>query len=104
VDRWNDEKFAGNKYILVKYQMYDRSLSESEINKKLKFILRERREHEQNQDCVGNVSYREGEKYFLRPTEFRDYELTESGKTEEIPTDFKMLPCFIVEKLPVVIK
>lgn len=104
VDKWKDEKFDGNKYILVNYQMYYRSLSESEINKKLKFVLRERMEHEQNQDCVGEITYKKGEDYFLRPVEFSDYGLTELGKLESIPTDFKKLPCFIIEKLPVVIE
>jgi len=102
VDKWNDERFERNKYILVKYQMYNRSLSASEINKKLKFVLRERMEHEQDQDCVGEIAYKKGEDYFLRPVEFSDYGLTEPGKLESIPTDFKKLPCFIVEKLPIV--
>lgn len=104
VDKWNDEKFDGNKYILVEYQMYNRSLTASEINKKLKFILRERMEHEQYKDCVGNIAYKKGKNYFLRPAEFSDYGLTESGKLENIPINFKKLPCFIVEKLPVVIE
>jgi hypothetical protein len=104
IDKWDDEKFSENEFILVNYQMYDRSLSESEIHKKLKFVLRERGEHEQNHDCVGNVSYKKGEHYFLRPAEFGDYGLTEPDKIETIPPDFKKLPCFIVEELPTVVK
>lgn len=46
MDKWNDDKFDENKYILVEYQMYGRSLRVSEINKKLNFVLRERMEHE----------------------------------------------------------
>jgi hypothetical protein len=104
VDKWNDEKFDGTKYILVEYQMYYRSLSASEINKKMKFVIRERQEHEQNKDCVGEIAYKKDEDYFLRPVEFSDYELTESGKLQSIPSDFKKLQCFIVDKLPVVIE
>lgn len=104
IDKWYDEKFDGNKYILVEYQMYDRSLNESEINKKLRFVLRERMEHEQYKDCAGEIAYKEGEEYFLRPAEFSDYELTELGKLENIPSDFKKLPCFIVDRLPKVLE
>jgi hypothetical protein len=104
VDKWNDEKFDGNKYVLVEYQMYNRSLSEYEINKKLKFVLRERMEHEQNHDCIGEITYKKGDDYFLRPVEFSDYELTESGKLESIPADLKKLPCFIVDRLPKILK
>ncbi len=104
IDKWYDEKFDGNKYILVEYQMYDRSLRESEINKKLKFVLRERMEHEQYKDCVGEIAYKEGKVYFLRPAELSDYELTEPGKLENIPSDFKKLPCFIVDRLPKVLE
>lgn len=104
IDKWNDEKVEGTRYILVEYQMYQRSLTETEINEKLKFVLRERMEHEQNQDCVGEISVLVGDDYFLRPAEFIDYQLTEAGDLETIPTDFKKLPCMIVVRLPVVIK
>lgn len=104
VDHWRDEKFAGNKYILVKYQIYDRSLSEVEIDSELRFALRERKDYETNHDCVGNIAYREGNEYFLRPAEFTDYALTEPGLGERIPRDLKSLPCFIVEKLPILLK
>ena len=39
----------------------------------------------------------------MRPVEFSDYGLTESGKLKSIPSDFKKLPYFIVEKLPKVL-
>lgn len=104
INKWKGEKFEGTGYILVHYQMYNRSLSASEINKKLKFVLRERQEHEQYQDCVGDIAFKKGEDNFLRPAEFSDYELTEPGESENIQADFKKLPCFIVDRLPVVIK
>lgn len=100
VDKWKDDNFDGNEYILVEYQIYTRSLSDSEMNKKLEFTLRERKEHEQNQDCVGQITSKKGEDYLLRPVELSDYEITESGKLESIPADFKKLPCFIVDRLP----
>lgn len=104
IDKWGDNKFESTRYVLAIYFLYDRSLSETEINKKLKFVLRERMEHEQNQDCVGNIAFNKGEDNFVRPAEFSDYELTEPGKAESIPSDFKKLHCFIVDKLPIVIK
>ncbi len=100
VDKWYDERFVGHSFILVEYQIYDRSLSDVEIDSELRFALRERKEYETNRDCVGNITYKEGEKYFLRPAEFTDYVSTEPGRRESIPPDLKQLPCFIVDTLP----
>ena len=103
VDDSGEKKFKGDRYILVEYQMYQRSLSDSEINEKLRFEIRERQEHEKNHDCVGDIGYKEGEDYFLRPASGKDFERTRPGEDDKVPTDLKTLPCFIVERLPKVI-
>src|SRR5690606_38372336 len=104
IDKWKDENVEGKRYILIEYQMYGRSLTETEINENLRFVLRERLEHEQKHDCEGTIYFKVGEDYFYRPAEFIDYQLTEAGDLESIPTDFKKLPCMVVQKLPVVIE
>jgi hypothetical protein len=55
MDDWVGGQNKFGKYVLVNYSLYERGLSDGEINsKKLRFTLRERREDEHT-DCLGDV-------------------------------------------------
>ncbi len=101
IDQWPSGMARSEKYILVKYNLYERGLSDAEINsKKLRFTLRERREDEHT-DCLGDVF--EGSPYKTRPARLSDYERTEPGRSEVIPP-LESLPCLIADSPPVVVQ
>jgi hypothetical protein len=103
IDQWPDGIHIGDKYILVEVDLYERALSEAEINSKsLRFRLRERREDE-NCDCIGTIPDIENNFSTRRPATIADYERTEPGREEFIPPVMS-LPCLIIEHTPVVIK
>jgi hypothetical protein len=102
MDRWEDETPRDQKYLLVEFNLYERGLTDCEINaKRLKFTLRERRGNEHT-DCTGSV-FTGSDSYETRPAELSDYERTKPGKLDEVPP-LKSLPCLIADKPPVVIE
>lgn len=103
VDQWADDPGRDEKYILVEFNIYERGLSDREINSgKLRFTLRERREDEHT-DCLGEVIISREPTYKTRPAEFSDYERTEPGKLEAVPS-LQSLPCFVTYHPPVVVE
>jgi hypothetical protein len=102
IDKWEDETRKDQRYLLVEFNLYERGLTDCEINAKtLKFALRERRENEHT-DCTSLV-FASSDSYETRPAELSDYERTKPGKLDEIPP-LKSLPCLIADKPPVVIE
>ena len=103
IDRWTEEAARNEPYILVQYKLYERGLSDREINgKQLKFALRERRDDEHS-DCLGMVPVGDKQPYTMRPAELSDYEPTKQGKLDQLPS-LQSLPCLIAEDPPVVIE
>ena len=99
IDQWpyNAETLSNQKYILVTYRLYERNLTDCDINaKKLRFILRQKREDEHN-DCLGEPPANSSDGYLSK------YERTIPGKDVEIPPLLK-LPCLIAEHAPVVLE
>ncbi|HYR77923.1 MAG TPA: hypothetical protein VEM96_19055 [Pyrinomonadaceae bacterium] len=102
MDKWEDETRNDKKYLLVEFNLYERGLTDCEINaKKLQFTLRERRENEHT-DCTGST-FKSSDSNETRPAELSDYERTKPGKLEELPP-LKSLPCLIADKPPIVIE
>src|SRR5262249_59309730 len=55
IDQWPSGANRNEKYILVQYDIYERGLSDDEVNsKKLRFTLRERRGDEHT-SCTGHT-------------------------------------------------
>ena len=100
IDKWppyNAEKLSDQKYILVEYIIYERALTDCEINaNRLRFTLRQRRENEHT-DCF----YSEQAKRSEGP-QLSNYELTTPGKGNQIPP-LLGLPCLVADHAPVVI-
>jgi hypothetical protein len=102
MDKWEDETRRDQRYLLVEFNLYERGLTDCEINAKtLKFTLRERRENEHT-DCTGSV-FTSNDSYETRPAELSDYERTKPGKLDEVPP-LKSLRCLIADKPPIVIE
>jgi hypothetical protein len=102
IDKWEDETRKHQKYLLVQFNLYERGLTDCEINAKtLQFTLRERRENEHT-DCTGSV-FKSSDSNETRPAELSDYERTKPGKLDELPP-LKSLPCLIADKAPIVIE
>ena len=92
IDRWTNEvePLKEKKYFRVQYDLYERGLTDCEINApKLRIKLRERRENEHT-DCLGIQQ---------APS---DYVRTTPGEKDSIPR-FDSLPCLIAHHPPVVI-
>ena len=101
VDQWLEGIARGERYILVEYNIYERGLSDKEINgDKLRFTFRERRENERT-DCIGEVSSG-SEAVTWRKAELSDYKRTTPGELDNIPP-LQSLPCLIADEPPVVI-
>jgi len=101
IDQWPSGMNRNEKYILVQYDLYERGLSDAEVNsKKLRFTLRERREDEHT-DCLGTITEGNKSPYKRRPIGLSDYERMEPGKLDEIPP-LESLPCLIADRPPVV--
>ena len=99
IDQWPDnaETLSRQKYILVQYSIYERNLTDCDINaKKLRFTVRERREDEHT-DCLGEPPKNGSDNYLSK------YERTIPGTDAEIPPLSK-LPCLIAEHAPVVLE
>jgi hypothetical protein len=92
IDKWANEvePLKQKKYFRVQYDLYERGMTDCEINAtKLRIKLRERREN-QRTDCYGS------------PRELSDYVRTTPGEKDSIPP-FASLPCLIAHHPPVVI-
>jgi hypothetical protein len=95
---YNAGPLSDKEYILVNYNLYERALTDCEINaKKLRFTLRHRRE-EEHTDCLGFSRARNSDRYQLS-----NYEPTIPGKGVQIPP-LLGLPCLIADHAPVVIE
>jgi hypothetical protein len=92
IDKWaNDvEPLKEKQYFRVQYDLYERGLTDCEINAtKLRIKLRERRENEHT-DCYG------------ARRELSDYVRTTPGQQDSIPR-LDSLPCLIAHQPPIVI-
>jgi hypothetical protein len=99
IDQWPDnaESLSNQKYILVTYRLYERNLTDCDINaKKLLLTFRQKREDEHT-DCLGEPPKNSSDGYISK------YERTIPGKDAEIPPLSK-LPCLIAEHAPVVVE
>jgi hypothetical protein len=102
IDKWLSKSTENEKYILVKYELSERGISDDEINsQRLKFVLRAHQE--KNDDCLGTVLVGDSPPYQERPINESDYERTKSGESEIIPP-LQNLPCFSTERPPIVIE
>ncbi len=92
VNKWEDapDSLKNKMYFRVQYNIYERGLTDCEINgANLRFKLRERRDNEHT-DCYG-----------LRK-EPSDYVRTTPGQQDSLPP-FDSLPCLIADRPPIVI-
>ena len=92
IDKWANEvePLKNKKYFRVQYDLYERGLTDCEINAtKLRIKLREPREDE-HVDCYGTRR------------EVSDYIRTTPGQQDSIPP-FDSLRCLIVDQAPIVI-
>lgn len=92
INKWEDapESLKDKTYFRVEYNIYERGLTECEINlPNLRFKLRERRENEHT-DCYGPSR------------ELADYVRTTPGQLDPIPS-LDSLPCLIADRPPIVI-
>ncbi len=102
IDKWAEGAGRQPKYILVRFNLYERAVSDSEINSnKLRFNLRERRADE-HLDCLGSIT---GNRRYAKDRAVRlsDYQRTNAGSADKIPP-LKSLPCFIADEPPVVVE
>jgi len=92
VDKWTNEAepLKEKKYFRVEYNIYERGITDCEINAlRLRFKLRELRENEHT-DCMGTRR------------EPSDYVRTTPGQLDDIPP-LNSLPCLIADQPPIVI-
>ena len=92
MDKWTneDEPLKEKKYFRVEYNIYERGLTDCEINAlRLRFKLRELRENEHT-DCMGTRR------------ESSDYVRTTPGQLDDIPP-LDSLPCLVADQPPIVI-
>ncbi len=92
ISEWEDapEALKDKRYFRVQYNIYERGLTECEINgANLRFNLRERRENEHT-DCYGSRR------------ELSDYVRTTPGQKDSLPP-LDSLPCLIADRPPIVI-
>jgi len=102
IDKWLSGASENEEYILVKYELTERGLSDDEINnRRLKFVLRAH--PEKNDDCLGTVLVGDSPPYQERHINENDYERTKSSGSEIIPT-LENLPCFSTERPPTIIE
>jgi hypothetical protein len=90
VDKWANEvePLKQKKYFRVEYNIYERGLTDYEINAlRLRFKLRELRENERT-DCMGTRR------------ESSDYVRTTPGQLDDIPP-LDSLPCLIADQPPI---
>lgn len=102
IDKWTEETSKDQRYILVEFNLYERAVSDSEINSnKLRFSLRERRADEHT-DCLGGVSVDSGRAAKPKQVRLADYERTKPGGADKIPP-LESLPCFIADEPPSIV-
>jgi hypothetical protein len=92
IDKWTNEvePLKNKIYFRVQYDLYERGLTDCEINaSRLRIKLRERREDEHT-DCLGSRR------------ELSDYVRTTPGQQDSIPP-LESLPCLIAHQPPKVI-
>lgn len=92
IDKREDgsQALTQKKYFRVEYNIYERGLTDREINgAKLRLKLRERRENE-NTNCYGSQR------------ELSNYVRTTPGQQDSIPP-LDSLPCLIADQPPVVV-
>lgn len=92
VDKWANEvePLKEKKYFRVEYNIYERGLTDCEVNAlRLRFKLRELRENEHT-NCMGTRR------------ESSDYVRTTPGQLDDIPP-LDSLPCLIADQPPIVI-
>ncbi|HWR15057.1 MAG TPA: hypothetical protein VN577_09520 [Terriglobales bacterium] len=93
IDRWMSGRAEG-KYFLVNYMLYERAVSNREVNQsKLRFHLRAPQEAEGPKPCLGVAA----------GGRMTDFQRTQPGQTDSIPR-LKDLPCLVAEKPPTVVK
>jgi hypothetical protein len=100
IDKWPypAEKLTDKKYVLVEYNLYERAVTDCEINaKQLRFTLRQRRDNEHT-DCLAFDRDTKSQR-----SQLSEYELTTPGKGEQIPPLLE-LPCLMADHGPVVIE
>ena len=98
IDQWpyNAGTLSDQKYILVDYWLYERNLTDCDINaKNLRFTLR-RPPEDEHTHCLGSAKN-------FDELELSQYERTIPGKDAEIPPLSK-LPCLIADNAPVVLE
>jgi hypothetical protein len=79
------------------YNLYERALTDCEINaNRLRFTLRHRREDEHT-DCLDFNPVRMSQR-----SQLSNYQLTTQGKADQIPPLLD-LPCLIADHAPIVI-
>jgi len=92
INKWEDapEPLKNKVYFRVEYNIYERGLTDCEINgANLRFKLRERRENEHT-DCYGSRR------------ELSDYIRTTPGQKDPLPP-LDSLPCLVADRAPIVI-
>lgn len=103
IDKWGEGAGRDQRYILVQFNLYERAVSDSEINsRKLRFSLRPRRADEHT-DCLGRVIVGRRPSSETRPARLSDYQRTKAGSADKIPPP-ESLPCFIADEPPVVVE
>lgn len=91
INKWQDapESLKGNMYFRVEYNIYERGITDCEINAaNLLFKLRERRENEHT-DCYGSRR------------EMSDYVRTTPGQKDSLPP-LDSMPCLIADRPPII--
>lgn len=102
IDKWEEGRSKRQKYILVQFNLYERAVSDREINSnRISFRLRERRADEHT-DCLGSVSVGDRRSAKYRNVRLSDYQRTKAGSADKIPP-LKSLSCFIADEPPIVI-
>lgn len=102
IDKWAEGANKDQRYILVEFNLYERAVSDQEINSnKLRFSLRERRADEHT-DCLGGVSVNSRRTAKPKQVRLDDYQRTIPGSTDKIPP-LESLSCFISDEPPSIV-
>lgn len=101
VDRWIGDIQRKKEFVLVEYQMYDRSPSEEKLKMTLRFQFKEWNA-KPPADCFGIiVEGEEGNRIGRRPV-LSDYKII-GDVNEEGLKEFQKFPCLIVDRMPEVV-
>lgn len=102
VDAWDKTAVFNDRYVHVLYQIYERGLSDDEINRKLSIRLT-KIEEKICEKSVLTGAYPDGTGWARRPVTVADLVKTKFGKSEDIG-EFRQFPCFAVSDLPKVVE